>query len=57
MTIRDRIREMVNKGMTLEQVKAANAVKEYEPVYGGNTGVSSTDFVLDEIYKDLSQNK
>jgi cyclase len=57
MTIRDRIRDMVNKGMTLEQVKAAKPVKEYEPVYGGNTGVSSTDFVLDEIYKDLSQNK
>jgi len=48
---------MVNKGMTLEQVRAAKPVKEYEPVYGGNTGVGSTDFVLDEIYKDLSQNK
>jgi len=55
VTIRDRIQAMVNKGMTLEQVKAAQPVKEYEPVYGGNRGVSSTDFVLEEIYKDLSR--
>ena len=57
VTIHDRIREMVSKGMTLEQVKAAKPFQEYEPVYGGNTGVSSTDFVLDEIYEDLSQKK
>ena len=57
IVIRDRIRDMVNKGMTLEQVKAAKPMKEYEPVYGGNTGVSATDFVLEEIYKDLSQKK
>jgi cyclase len=54
VTIRDRIQAMVNKGMTFEQVRAAQPAKEYEPVYGvpGN-GISSTDYVLEEIYKDL----
>jgi cyclase len=55
VTIRDRIQEMVARGLTLEQVKAANPMKEYEPVYGGNSGVSSTEFVVEEIYKDLSR--
>jgi cyclase len=57
VTLRDRIQAMVNKGMTLDQVKAAQPMKEYEPVYGGNRGVSSTEFVIDEIYKDLSAKK
>ena len=57
VTLRDRIQGMINKGMTLEQVKAAQPMKEYEPVYGGNRGVSSTDFVLEEMYKDLSRGK
>jgi cyclase len=54
MVIRDRIQSMVKNNLTWEQVKSANPVKEYEPVYGGNTGVSATDFVLEEIYKELS---
>jgi len=57
VTIRDRIQALVNQGKTLEQVKAAQPVKEYEPVYGGNGGVSSTDFVLEEMYKELSGKK
>jgi len=57
VTLRDRIQGMINKGMTLERVKAAQPMKEYEPVYGGNRGVSSTDFVLEEMYKDLSRGK
>ena len=57
VTIRDRIQTMVNQSMTLEQVKASQPMKEYEPVYGGNGGVSSTNFVLEEIYKDMSRKK
>ena len=57
VTIRDRIQAMVNQGRTLEQVKSLQPMKEYEPVYGGNGGVSSTEFVLEEIYKDLSGKK
>ena len=54
VTIRDRVQTMVNKGMTFEQVKAAQPTKEYEPVYGvPGKGIDSTDYVLDEISKDV----
>src|SRR5262249_57563088 len=32
--IRDRIRDMVKKDMTLEQVKAARPTRDYDPLYG-----------------------
>jgi hypothetical protein len=57
VVMRDRIQTLIDIGMTLEQVKAANPMKEYEPVYGGNAGVSSTAFVIEEIYKELSGKK
>ena len=55
--LRERMQAMVDKGMTLEQVKAAQPMKEYEPVYGGNAGVSSTEYVLEEMYNDLKRTK
>src|SRR5262249_13130966 len=35
--VRDRIRDMIKKGMTLDQVKAAKPTYEYDPLYGSNT--------------------
>ena len=32
--IRDRIQDMIKKGMTLEQVKAARPTRDYDPLYG-----------------------
>jgi len=32
--VRDRIQDMVRKGMTLEQVKAAQPTRDYDPLYG-----------------------
>ena len=32
--IRDRVKDMVQKGMTLDQVKAARPTFEYDPEYG-----------------------
>jgi len=32
--VRDRVKDMVQKGMTLEQVKAARPTFEYDPEYG-----------------------
>ena len=55
--LRQRMQGLVAKGMTLEQVKAAQPMKEYEPVYGGNTGVSSTEYVIEQIYNNLKQKK
>jgi len=52
--IRDRIKEMVDKGMTLEQVKAARPALDYEGRYGADTGSWTTAMFIEGIYKDLS---
>ncbi len=36
--VRDRVREMVKKGMTLEQVKAAKPTVDYDVIYGADKG-------------------
>src|SRR5262245_12261589 len=35
--IRDRIRDMVKKGMNLQQIKAARPTRDYDPKYGSTT--------------------
>src|SRR5438552_8213178 len=35
--IRDRIQDMVKKGMTLKQAKAAKPTRDYDPLYGSQT--------------------
>jgi cyclase len=55
--IRDRIQDMVNKGMTLEQVKAAKPTFDYDPRYGKSTGFWTTDMFVEAVYKSLSPKK
>ena len=55
--IRDRIQDMVNKGMTLEQVKAAKPTLDYDPRYGKTTGFWTTDLFVEAVYKSLSPKK
>jgi hypothetical protein len=49
--IRDRIQNMIYKGMTLEQVKAAKPSMDYDPLYGREPGVT-TKFV-EAVYQSL----
>jgi cyclase len=46
--IRDRIQDMLKRGMTLEQVKAAKPTADYDPRYG------SGDKFVEAIYKSLT---
>ncbi len=55
--VRDRIRAMIKKGMTLEQVKAAKPTYEYEPRYGSKTGPWTSDMFVEAAYKSLSAGK
>jgi cyclase len=55
--IRDRVQDMVNKGMTLEQVKAAKPTLDYDPRYGRDTGFWTTDMFVEAVYKSLSPKK
>jgi cyclase len=55
--IRDRIADMIRKGMTLGQVKAARPTMDYDPVYGATTGPWTTDMFVEAAYKSLSAKK
>jgi glyoxylase-like metal-dependent hydrolase (beta-lactamase superfamily II) len=51
--IRDRIQDMVKKGMTLEQVKAAKPTLDYDGRYGATSGRWTTDMFIQAVYEDL----
>ncbi len=55
--IRDRLEDMIKKGMTLEQVKAARPTRDYDPLYGANTGFWTTEMFVEAAYKSLSPKK
>lgn len=55
--IRDRIRALIRKDMTLEQVKAAQPTLDYDGIYGATTGTWTTDMFIEAVYRSLSQNK
>lgn len=52
-TIKDIVEDMVKKGMTLEQVKAANPTAGYRKRYGSDTGAWTTDMFVEAIYNGL----
>lgn len=52
--IRDRLKDAIDKRMTLEQVKAAKLVRDYEGRYGATQGFWTTDAFLEAAYKSLS---
>ena len=53
--IRDRFQDAVKKKMTLEQVKAARLVRDYEPRYGAAQGFWTTDAFVEAAYRSMSQ--
>jgi glyoxylase-like metal-dependent hydrolase (beta-lactamase superfamily II) len=55
--IRDRVRAMVAKGMTLEQVKAAKPTVDYDPRYGATNGPWTTDQFVEAVYVSLGGGK
>ena len=50
--IRDRIQDMIRKGMTLAQVKAARPTRDYDPQYGANA-----DAFVESAYRSLTKTK
>jgi glyoxylase-like metal-dependent hydrolase (beta-lactamase superfamily II) len=53
--VRDRLQDMIAKGMTLEQVKAARPTRDFDPIYGRTTGAWTTDMFIEAAYKSLSK--
>jgi glyoxylase-like metal-dependent hydrolase (beta-lactamase superfamily II) len=54
--VRDRVRDMVKKSMTVEQVKAAKPTLEYDGIYGTDKNWTGAMFI-ETVYRDLSQKK
>ena len=52
--IRDRIEDVVKKGKTLDQVKAAKPTRDYDGLYGATSGLWTTDMFVDAVYRSLS---
>jgi cyclase len=53
--IRDRIQDMVKRGLTLEQVKAAQPTLDYDPVFGSKTGAWTTERFIEAVYKSFKK--
>ena len=51
--VRDRVQDMVKKGMTLEQVKASRPTADYDTQYGRDSGVVTTAQFIEAVYKSL----
>lgn len=55
--IRDRVKDLVGKGMTLEQVKAARPTMDFDGRYGATTGAWTTDMFVEAVYTSLKEKK
>jgi glyoxylase-like metal-dependent hydrolase (beta-lactamase superfamily II) len=53
--VRDRVQDMVRKGLTLEQVKAARPTRDYDPRYGSTSGPWTTEMFVEAVYKSLKK--
>jgi len=55
--IRDRIRDLIKAGRTLEQVKATDPARGYKARYGSTTGPWTTDQFVEAVYRSLAAAK
>jgi glyoxylase-like metal-dependent hydrolase (beta-lactamase superfamily II) len=55
--IRDRVQDLINKGMTLDQVKAAKPTMDFDGRYGSNTGSWTAAMFLEAVYRSLKEKK
>jgi len=52
--VRDRVRDAINRKMTLDQVKTARLVRDYEGRFGASQGPWTTDAFIEAAYRSLS---
>ncbi|HTC88880.1 MAG TPA: MBL fold metallo-hydrolase [Bryobacteraceae bacterium] len=53
--VRDRIRNMIQKNMTLDQVKAAKPTRDYDTEYVTSNSFVTADRFVEAVYKSLSK--
>lgn len=54
--IRDRVQAMVDEGMTLDEVRAAQPTLDYDGIYANPGGAWTGEMFLEAVYRDLSGN-
>jgi glyoxylase-like metal-dependent hydrolase (beta-lactamase superfamily II) len=52
--VRDRIRDLVTRGRTLAEVKAARPTLDFDGRYGATTGAWTTDMFIEAVYRGVS---
>jgi glyoxylase-like metal-dependent hydrolase (beta-lactamase superfamily II) len=55
--VRDRVKDLIDQGRSLAQVKAANPTLGYRSQYGTDTGEWTTDMFVEVIYSELASQK
>jgi glyoxylase-like metal-dependent hydrolase (beta-lactamase superfamily II) len=53
LVVHDRLKSMIDSGLTLEEVKAAMPTFDYDPVYGATTGFWTTDKFVEAAYRSI----
>jgi len=55
--IRDRVRDLMEDGMTLDQIKAASPARGYTRRYGSDSGPWTTNDFVEAVYRSLMREK
>jgi cyclase len=53
--VRDRVRDLIRKGMTLDQVKASRPTRDYDTEYVTASSFVTADRFVEAVYKSLSK--
>jgi glyoxylase-like metal-dependent hydrolase (beta-lactamase superfamily II) len=53
--IRDRVQNLMKRGATLDDIKAARPTRDYDPRYGSTAGTWTTDRFVEAIYRSLAR--
>ena len=55
--VRDRVQDLIDQGMTLAQVQAANPTLGYRSQYGTDSGPWTTEMFVAAVYNELATKK
>jgi len=55
--VRDRVQDLIGRGMTLQQVKAADPTEGFRGRYGSDIGDWTTEKFIEAVFNGLSQKK
>ena len=54
--IRDRVQDLMKKGMTLQQIQAAKPSRDYDVLYTNGSGHATPEQFIETVYKTLQGN-